>query len=129
MLSKMNKKFSKFEIAVLKRTAQNVNPMVTKKAKLLEKIAELQDEYNKLSVMQDKYEASIKEMTGGYSTEDLITKVVETSGKVKVTKYVLKYPETVIPVMDNNTESDVEEPNTEEDDVPVENETTDVFNL
>lgn len=98
--------------------------MVTKKAKLLEKIAELQDEYNKLSVMQDKYEASIKEMTGGYSTEDLITKVVETSGKVKVTKYVLKYPETVIPVVDNNTESDVEE-----DDVPVENETTDVFDL
>ena len=42
---------------------------------------------------------------------------------------MLKYPETVIPVVDNNTESDVEEPNTEEDDVPVENETTDVFNL
>lgn len=97
----MNKKFSKFEIAVIKRTAQNVNPMVTKKAKLLEKIAELQEEYNKLSVMQEKYESSIKELTGGYSTEDLIEKVIEDNGKTKIAKYVLKYPDTVIPVEDS----------------------------
>ena len=107
----MNKKFSKFEIAVLKRTAQNVNPMVTKKAKLLEKIAELQEEYDKLSVMQEKYESSIKELTGGYSTEDLIEKVIEDNGKTKIAKYVLKYPDTVVPVEDSvedNVEDNVE---------------------
>lgn len=101
----MKKTFSKFEIATIKRTAQSVNPMVSKKIKLAEQIAELQAEYNQLSQMQEQYEASIKTMTGGYGTEDLVEKVIEPSssvdknGKViKITKYVLKYPETIIPV-------------------------------
>ena len=98
------KKFSKFEIATIKRTAQNVNPMVTKKLKIKEQIATLQEEYDRLETMQEQYEASIRTMTGGYSTEDLVDKVVETTatldknGKaVKITKYVLKYPETIVP--------------------------------
>lgn len=99
------KKFSKFEIATIKRTAQSVNPMVSKKAKLKEQIDALQAEYDQLNTMQEQYEASIKTMTGGYGTEDLVDKVIETTSAVdkngkpiKVTKYVLKYPETVIPV-------------------------------
>ena len=105
------KKFSKFEIATIKRTAQSVNPMVSKKAKLKEQIDALQAEYNQLDTMQEQYEASIKTMTGGYGTEDLVEKVIETTGAVdkngkpvKVTKYVLKYPETVIPVAAENIE-------------------------
>lgn len=99
------RKFSKFEIATIKRTAQSVNPMVSKKAKLKEQIDALQAEYDQLNTMQEQYEASIKTMTGGYGTEDLVDKVIETTSAVdkngkpiKVTKYVLKYPETVIPV-------------------------------
>ena len=99
------KKFSKFEIATIKRTAQSVNPMVSKKAKLKEQIDALQTEYDQLNTMQEQYEASIKTMTGGYGTEDLVDKVIETTSAVdkngkpiKVTKYVLKYPETIIPV-------------------------------
>lgn len=99
------KKFSKFEIATIKRTAQSVNPMVSKKAKLKEQINALQAEYDQLNTMQEQYEASIKTMTGGYGTEDLVDKVIEATSAVdkngkpiKVTKYVLKYPETVIPV-------------------------------
>ena len=99
------KKFSKFEIATIKRTAQSVNPMVSKKAKLEEQISALQAEYDQLNTIQEQYEASIKTMTGGYGTEDLVDKVIETTSAVdkngkpiKVTKYVLKYPETVIPV-------------------------------
>ena len=99
------KKFSKFEIATIKRTAQSVNPMVSKKAKLKEQIDALQAEYDQLDTMQEQYEASIKTMTGGHGTEDLVEKVIETTSAVdkngkpiKVTKYVLKYPETVIPV-------------------------------
>lgn len=99
------KKFSKFEIATIKRTAQSVNPMVSKKLKLREQIDALQQEYDQLATMQEQYEASIKTMTGGYGTEDLVDKVVETIGAldkagkpVKVTKYILKYPETIIPV-------------------------------
>ena len=58
--------------------------------------------------MQEQYEAPIKTLTGGYSTEDLVERVIENTGKadkdgkpVKITKYVLKYPETVVPVEEN----------------------------
>ena len=110
------KKFSKFEIATIKRTAQSVNPMVSKKAKLKEQIDALQAEYAQLDTMQEQYEASIKTMTGGYGTEDLVEKVIETTGAVdkngkpiKVTKYVLKYPETVIPVAAEDIEGATDE--------------------
>lgn len=101
------KKFTKFEIATIKRTAQNVNPMVTRKSKIMEQMETLTAELYQLNEMQEQYEASIRTMTGGYSTEDLVTKVTETTntldknGKpVKITKYVLKYPETVVPVVE-----------------------------
>lgn len=106
------KEFSKFEIAVIKRTAQNVNPMVTKKNKIRKQIAALSEEYDTLDKMQEQYEASIKTMTGGYSTEDLVDKVIKDTGKVdkdgkpiKVTQYILKYPETIIPVAATENEN------------------------
>ena len=111
------KEFSKFEIAVIKRTAQNVNPMVTKKNKIRKQIAALSEEYDTLDKMQEQYEASIKTMTGGYSTEDLVDKVIKDTGKVdkdgkpiKVTQYILKYPKIIIPVsatVDENASADI----------------------
>ena len=98
------KKFSKFEIATIKRTAQSVNPLVTRKNKILEQIEELQIEWDILNATQNQYEEAIRTMTGGCTTEDLVTKVIETTSAVdkngkpiKVTKYVLKYPDTIIP--------------------------------
>lgn len=98
------KEFSKFEIATIKRTAQSVNPMVTRKNKITEQIEELQKEWDTLNATQNQYEEAIKTMTGGYTTEDLVTKVIETTSAVdkngkpiKVTKYVLKYPDIIIP--------------------------------
>lgn len=103
------KELSKFEIAAIKRTAQNVNAMVTKKTKLKEKIDVLQAEYDQIEEAQEQFEAPIRKMTGGYGTEDLIEKVIEDTGKldkdgksIKLTKYVLKYPDTILPpTMDN----------------------------
>ena len=98
------KELSKFEIAAIKRTAQNVNAMVTKKTKLKEKIDALQAEYDKIEGAQEQFEVPIRKMTGGYGTEDLIVKVIEDTGKldkdgkpVKLAKYVLKYPDTILP--------------------------------
>ena len=98
------KEFSKFEIATIKRTAQSVNPMVTRKNKIIDQIEELQKEWEALNAAQNQYEGAIKTMTGGFTTEDLVTKVIETTNAVdkngkpiKVTKYVLKYPDTIIP--------------------------------
>lgn len=99
------KELSKFEIAAIKRTAQNVNSMVTKKNKLKERIIALQAEYDQIEEAQEQFEAPIRKMTGGYGTEDLVEKVIEDTGKVKVTKYVLKYPDTILPpTMDDSTD-------------------------
>lgn len=103
------KELSKFEIAAIKRTAQNVNAMVTKKTKLKEKIDALQAEYDQIEEAQEQFEAPIKKMTGGYGTEDLVEKVIEDTGKLdkngktmKLAKYILKYPDTILPpTMDN----------------------------
>ena len=126
------KKFTKFEIATIKRTAQNVSPMVSKKRKIAAQIIALKEEYDNLAKMQEQYEASIRTMTGGFSTEDLVNKVVETTNSldkngnpIKVTKFVLKYPDTVVPptvgentnvepedeMKDNYMEVDTEVPN------------------
>ena len=98
------KKFTKFEIATIKRTAQNVSPMVSKKRKIAAQMIALKEEYDNLAKMQEQYEASIRTMTGGFSTEDLVNKVVETTNSldkngnpIKTTKFVLKYPDTVVP--------------------------------
>lgn len=112
----MKKEFTKFEIAIIKRTAQNANQLVTKKKKIIDKINSLEKELESLNDMLEKYEAPIKAMTGGYTTEDLVTKVVEDTGKtdklghpIKTTKYVLTYPDTVVPVVDNTIDDTIAE--------------------
>lgn len=99
----MKKEFSKFEISAIKRTAQNVEKFVSKKNKLKVLLVEHAEEYNKLQEMQEQWEAPIKNLTGGFTTEDLVKKVVKEVGvdkdgkAIKVTQYVLRYPDTVIP--------------------------------
>ena len=101
----MEKKFSKIEIAAIKRTAQNVATFVTKKERIDAKIAELEAEKKALQPMIDAFQGPIKEMTGGYTTEDLVQREVVKTGKfdqktgkeIIQTRYTLKYPETVVP--------------------------------
>ena len=98
------KKFSKFFVASLKRTAQNVYPLVRQRNKLQKQIEEAQEELNSINVQLDAYQAPIKEQTGGYTTDDLISREVINTGKtdkngkpVKQTVFKLTYPDTVIP--------------------------------
>lgn len=96
------KTFSTREIAQLKRTAQNVAPMVAKREKLYTKIKELYKEMEILDAQIDAWESGTKIMTGGYTTSDLVSRVVKevTADDGKVTKtvsFVLKYPDTVLP--------------------------------
>ena len=108
------KKFSKFEISAIKRTAQIVNPIVVKRDKALEKMRQLQKEIEEYDNIIAQYEKPILEMTGGYTTEELVVKNVE---KGKPATYSLKY-ETVIPDYSDNLEAasvdTVEEVNFEE---------------
>lgn len=125
------KEFSKFFIASLKRTAMNVSPLVRRKQKLQDEIAEREEELKSIQIQLDTYEAPIKEATGGYGTEDLVVRTVEVTGKldkdgkpVKITKWNLRYPETIIP-----TDSANEEPVQAETDVFEETETTDLAEI
>lgn len=100
----MEKKFTKFELAKMKRTAQNVDQFINKKNKLIEKITVLQKELDSVNQLIDIADALTRTMTGGYGTEDIIRKVVVPTDKldkngniIKDTSYVFKYPDTIIP--------------------------------
>ena len=102
----MEKKFSKFELARLKRTAQNVDQFITKKNKLIAKIAELQAELDDINKQIELTDAPTVAMTGGYGTEQIIKKVVTPTDKlnnngniIKQTTFEFIYPETIIPVV------------------------------
>lgn len=98
------KVFDKFFVANLKRTAQMVSPMVRRKQKLIEEMSKIQSEIETLDTQIKGMDGHFREITGGYGVEDLIERVVEDTGKkdkdgnpVKYTKWVLKYPETIVP--------------------------------
>lgn len=96
-------KFSKFFIANLKRTAQMVSPMVREKQKLQAEVAEKSDRINVLEGQIESLDGHIRRECG-YGVEELVVRRVVDTGKIdkdgkpiKVTKWELKYPDTVIP--------------------------------
>lgn len=106
------KEFNKFFVASLKRTAQNVSPLVRRKQKLNEEIADRQKELESIQKQIEVYQAPIKEATGGFGVEDLVVRTVEITDKldkegkpVKITKWSLKYPETIVPVINENEDT------------------------
>lgn len=106
------KKFTKFELARIKRTAQNVDQYVTKKNKLLAEIAEKQNEVNRLQQLINLSDAPVKLTTGGYGVEQLVKKVVTPTDKldkngniIKQTTYEFIYPETIIPPVTTEEEA------------------------
>lgn len=124
----MKKEFSKFFVASLKRTAMNVSPLVRRKQKLQAEIAEREEELKSIQVQLDTYEAPIKEATGGYGTEDLVIRTVEVTDKVdkdgkpiKVTKWNLRYPETIVPVEESTEAAEATEPADEAPEAPEDN--------
>ena len=112
-------------MAMIKRIAMNVNPLVVKKNKLVSKINELTVEIAEINDAIEDNEMGIKSITRGLSSEILITKTVTDSRKVdkngnpiKITKYE---PNTEYVQWDENKKvytliEKVEEPTVEEDD-------------
>lgn len=66
--------------AVIKRTAQILQPNVAKKQKLENQIAKLQEELEVIKEQILQWDGAIISMTG-YSTEELIKRVVEPTDK------------------------------------------------
>lgn len=109
----MEKKFTKFELARIKRTAQNVDQYVSKKTKLIAKIEELQAEVNTLQSLIDLSDAPVKLMTGGYGVESIVKKTITPTDKLdkngnvlKQTSYDFIYPDTIIPPTQESEEND-----------------------
>lgn len=102
-MSNTEKKFDKFFVANLKRTAQMVSPMVREKVKLLADIEEKQNRVATLDAQIESLDSHIRQECG-YGVEQLITRRVVDTGKVdkdgkpvKVTKWELNFPETIVP--------------------------------
>ena len=76
-------------------------------------------ELESISTMLNTWEEPIKQMTGGYTTEDLVTKHVITTDKSQTIKFELKYPETVVPCDDVDDVDDVNFENHEVTDTEV----------
>lgn len=103
-MSNTEKKFDKFFVANLKRTAQMVSPAVKEKGKLLKSIEEEKARIAELDAQINALDGHIKEATGGYGVENLIVRNVINTGKtdkdgkpIKITKWELRYPETIVP--------------------------------
>ena len=116
----MKKILSVRQFATVKRVAQNVNPLVVKKNKIATKINELNAEYNALAEEIEGHEMGIKALTGGLTSEDLVVKKVEDTGKVdkdgkpiKVTKYEPKEDVVTFNEEANVYEIHIEEPELE----------------
>lgn len=72
----MEKTISIHQWAIIKRTAQNVNPLVQQKQKLQKKISDLIEEYKSLDTQIQGFEQGIKALCDGLGTEQLVIKTV-----------------------------------------------------
>lgn len=68
----MEKKISKREFATIKRVAQCVSPMVQKKEKIQQQIADLNNELILLNTQISGFEQGIKALCCGLSSEDIV---------------------------------------------------------
>ena len=97
------KEFTKFELARMKRTAQNVEGFLKQKNKLEEKKAKIEKELAIVNQQIELTDAPTVAMTG-YHTEDIIKKVVTPTDQVDKNGNIIKkvtfefiYPDTIVP--------------------------------
>lgn len=64
------------QVAVLKRTAQNNYPLNQKLAKIAKQMQELEDEKTVIEAQIKGFEMGVIALTGGYTSSDLIDRVV-----------------------------------------------------
>ena len=122
------KEFTKFELARMKRTAQNVEGFLKQKNKFEEKKAKIEEELAIVNQQIELTDAPTVAMTG-YHTEDIIKKVVTPTDQVDKNGNIIKkvtfefiYPDTIVPPVAEEEvpaetvktrASDVEEPSEE----------------
>ena len=100
----MNKEFTSREKGMIKNVAKAVYPMVEKKLKLAEKAINLQTEIEDLEATINKWEQGVMDLTGGYTSTELVKKEIITCGEgekaVRKAAYSFYYGDNVLPVED-----------------------------
>lgn len=85
----MKKEFNRNDLAAIKRAAANIAPLAAKRDKLTEKIEKLVAEREDLNMQISYHNMPIQQMTG-FNVEDLVERGTDK-------KFVLKYPDTIVP--------------------------------
>ena len=118
-----NKEFTKFELARLKRTAQNVDGFLKQKNRLVAKKTEIDAQLAILNEQIELTDAPTVAMTG-YHTEDIIRKVVTPTDQVAKDGQIIKkvtfefiYPDTIIPPTNEVISQDELKNSKEEEDI------------
>lgn len=114
------KEFTKFELARMKRTAQNVEGFLKQKNKLEEKKAKIEGELAIINQQIELTDAPTVAMTG-YHTEDIIKKVVTPTDQVDKNGNIIKkvtfefiYPDTIVPpTLSSESAEEILEPSIE----------------
>lgn len=70
------KELSRFELAIVKRTAQNTKSLRTKRDKLVEKIEKAQEELTAINEAIESFEAPIRTMTGGFTSDEVLAGIM-----------------------------------------------------
>lgn len=119
------KEFTKFELARMKRTAQNVEGFLKQKNKLEKKKAKIEDELAIINQQIELTDAPTVVMTG-YHTEDIIKKVVTPTNQVDKNGNIIKkvtfefiYPDTIIPPIPLEELDSKELSNIEDDNITI----------
>lgn len=106
----MEKRINYDKFMAVKRVAQAVNPLVSKRNKAEKVLKKAQEEYNSYNAQIEALQAGIKQIVG-FSVEELVKKVIETAtndkGEVKIDKQgnpvkVTKYVPTDIVTYDRD---------------------------
>ena len=71
------KQLNRMEMAIVKRTAKNTQSLRTKRDKIAKLLSEKQQEFQTIVDTIEKFEAPIREMTGGYSSEEVLNNSLE----------------------------------------------------
>ena len=119
------KEFTKFELARMKRTAQNVEGFLKQKNKLEEKKAKIEEELAVINQQIELTDAPTVAMTG-YHTEDIIKKVVTPTDQVDKNGNIIKkvtfefiYPDTIVPPTPVEELESEESSNIEDDNITI----------
>lgn len=110
--------FTGVQKAIILRTAKNVDPYFNKIKKLKEQIKQLEEEIIEAQQMIDLTEAPVQQMTGGYTTSDLVKKETVETGAVTPQGYQIRknvwefiYPETILPAEGNDSKENQDNTN------------------